>query len=89
MGSLRSSTFLDESLWEQRDVVYARAYRNKVVYIGMTDGYLKKRIRYHLGGIQKFERGSAPTLMGEIGDLMLDAAAQSAASTLAPINCPS
>ena len=39
---------LDQKLWHQSGVVYARVYRNKVVYIGSTDRRLSRRIGAHL-----------------------------------------
>jgi hypothetical protein len=39
---------LDQTLWQKSGVVYARTYRNKVVYIGSTDGRLSRRMGTHL-----------------------------------------
>ena len=50
---------LDEFLWNQSGVVYVRMYGEKVVYIGVTDGLLSKRIRAHLHGISAARPGTA------------------------------
>jgi hypothetical protein len=44
---LQDFKVLDEKLWQQSGVVYARTYRNKVVYIGSTNRTLSKRIDQH------------------------------------------
>jgi hypothetical protein len=51
---------LDEDLWQKWGVVYARVYCEKVVYIGVTDGQLSRRIGAHLNGIAGSMRGTAP-----------------------------
>ena len=51
---------LDEQLWRQLGVVYARVYHDKVVYIGVTDGRLSRRIGAHLRGISSSLHGTAP-----------------------------
>lgn len=51
---------LYRKLWQQSGVVYARTYQNKVVYIGVTDGVLSKRINRHLRGIPRSMAGTAP-----------------------------
>jgi hypothetical protein len=51
---------LDQTLWQKSGVVYARTYRNKVVYIGSTDGRLSRRIGAHLNGISTSMHATAP-----------------------------
>lgn len=51
---------LDEQLWNQSGVVYARVYQNKVVYIGATDGPASRRLTAHVNGIAASMRGTAP-----------------------------
>jgi hypothetical protein len=50
---------LDEKLWHQSGVVYARIYRGKIVYIGVTDKVLSGRIGAHLRGIGKSKQKGA------------------------------
>lgn len=50
---------LESTLWFQRGVVYARVYRNQVVYVGKTDGTLRGRILRHVNGISKATAGKA------------------------------
>ena len=51
---------LNQKLWQQSGVVYARTYRKKVVYIGVTDGRLSRRLGAHLNGISTSMRATAP-----------------------------
>ena len=51
---------LDEELWRQSGVVYARVHQRKVVYIGSTDGSLSNRIARHIRGIATSMHGTAP-----------------------------
>lgn len=45
--------------WNQEGVVYARVYRNHVVYVGKKDGLLSDRILRHVNGISKAMAGKA------------------------------
>ena len=51
---------LDQKLWQQSGVVYARKYRNKIVYIGSTDRRLSLRIGAHLSLISTSMHATAP-----------------------------
>jgi hypothetical protein len=51
---------LDERLWKQSGVVYARTYKKRIVYVGCTDGVLSKRIRRHVRLIATTKTGTAP-----------------------------
>jgi hypothetical protein len=50
---------LDQELWQQSGVVYARTCEGKVVYIGTADGRLSRRIGAHLNIIANSARDSA------------------------------
>jgi hypothetical protein len=50
---------LDDELWRQSGVVYARVCRGRACYIGSTDRMLCKRIREHLTLIGTSKRGRA------------------------------
>ena len=50
----------DRKLWQQSGVVYARKYKKKVVYIGVTDGRLSRRIGRHLRLISTSMHATAP-----------------------------
>ena len=50
---------LKSALWREKGVVYARVYRNQVVYVGKTDGTLGGRILRHVNGISKATAGKA------------------------------
>ncbi len=47
---------LSEKLWNSTGVVYARTYRKEVVYIGKTDGPLKRRVKDHLQRITRYTK---------------------------------
>lgn len=51
---------LDAELWKSRGVVYARQYRDKIVYIGCTDDLLSTRTSAHLRLIPTSMRATAP-----------------------------
>jgi len=58
-GKPRKRKLLDEALWGQKGVVYARVYRDRIVYIGKADGRLCTRILRHLNRISKETAGMA------------------------------
>jgi hypothetical protein len=47
-GQVHSEKPLDDKLWKQRGVVYARVCNDQVVYVGKTDGTLRGRILQHI-----------------------------------------
>jgi hypothetical protein len=47
-GSVRSEKILNEKLWKQRGVVYARVCKGRVVYVGKADSTLRARIMWHI-----------------------------------------
>jgi hypothetical protein len=58
-GKPQDVKILDESLWHQAGVVYARAHEGEVVFIGCTDGTLRGRITRHLNYISTSALGRA------------------------------
>ena len=52
-GHAVDTEILDQTLWEQSGAVYARIHEGEVIYIGKTDGTLKKRLKQHVGLIPK------------------------------------
>ena len=47
-GKVCSEKLLDEELWKQSGIVYARMCGGKIVYVGKSDGTLSARIKRHL-----------------------------------------
>jgi hypothetical protein len=58
-GKPRDMKVLDNELWQQSSVVYVRVTRRYIVYIGSTDGVLRRRIEAHIRGISKSSAGKA------------------------------
>lgn len=49
-GNVVAGEVLDDELWKQRGVVYARHCDGDIVYVGKADGTLRRRITRHLNG---------------------------------------
>jgi hypothetical protein len=52
-GRVLADKVLDQELWMQRGVVYARICDGQVVYVGKTDYTLRRRIMAHVRGFPK------------------------------------
>lgn len=58
-GRPQNGNVLNRELWLSRGVVYARTDGEKVVYIGVTDHTLRRRITAHVNGIPTSSSGKA------------------------------
>jgi len=55
---------IQNALWHEKGVVYARVYQDHVVYVGSTDGTLRARVLRHIKGISKARPGKAGEYRG-------------------------